>query len=63
MPMTAKDMDKLLKKNGFEEVSQRGSHLKLRNRSTGYTVTVPMHSGDLKKGLERAILKGTGLNK
>lgn len=32
MPMTPKEMIKHLKKNGFEEVSQNGSHLKLKTR-------------------------------
>lgn len=30
MPMTPKEMIKLLKKNGFEEVSQNGSHVKMK---------------------------------
>ena len=29
MPMTPKEMIRHLKKNGFEEVSQNGSHVKL----------------------------------
>ena len=57
MPMTPKEMIKLLKKNGFEEVSQNGSHLKLKNPATGRTVIVPYHSKAMKKGLEQAILK------
>lgn len=31
------------------------------NRDTGRIVTVPMHTGDLKKGLEQAILKEAGI--
>ena len=31
MPMTPKEMIRHLKKNGFEEVSQNGSHVKLKN--------------------------------
>lgn len=54
-------MVKLLKKNGFEEISQNGSHVKLKNPETGRTVVVPYHSKDLKKGLEQAILKQAGL--
>ena len=49
MPMTPKEMVKLLKKNGFEEISQNGSHVKLNNSETGRTVIVPYHSKDLKK--------------
>ena len=57
MPMTPQEMIKLLKKNGFEVVSQNGSHIKLKNIQTNKTVIVPYHSRDLKKGLEQTILK------
>ena len=35
MPMTPKEMIKHLKENGFEEVSQNGPHIKLKNPTTG----------------------------
>ena len=61
MPMTSREMISYLKKNGFEVISQNGSHMKLKNPQTGRTVIVPYHSKDLKKGLEQAILKQAGL--
>lgn len=61
MPMTPQEMIKLLKKNGFEIISQNGSHVKLKNAEAGKTIIVPYHSKDLKKGLEQAILKQAGL--
>ena len=61
MPITPKQMIKLLKKNGFKEVSQNGSHVKLNNSETGKQVIVPYHSKTMKKGLEQAILKEAGL--
>ena len=57
MPMTPKEMVRLLKKNGS------GSHLKLINHETGKRTVVPVHGKDLKKGLEKAILKQAGLSK
>lgn len=64
MPMTARQMIKLLKQNGFEELRQNGtSHLIMINRQTGITVPVPMHTGDLKRGTEQKILKDAGLKK
>ena len=60
MPMTSREMISLLKKNGFEIVSQNGSHVKMRNPSTGKQTIIPRH-GELKKGLELAILKQTGV--
>lgn len=61
MPMTPKEMIKLLKKNGFEIISQNGSHVKMRNPLTGTQTIVPYHSKTLKKGLEQEILKQAGL--
>ena len=61
MPMTPREMIKLLKQNGFEEVSQNGSHVKLKNPQTGVQTIVPYHNKAMKKGLEQAILKQAGL--
>ena len=61
MPMTPKQMVRLLKKNGFEIINQNGSHIKMRHTITGRQTEVPMHCKDLKKGLENAILKQAGL--
>lgn len=61
MPMTSIEMIKYLKKNGFESVSQNGSHVKMKNARTGKTVIVPYHSKDLKRGMEQSILKQAGL--
>ncbi len=61
MPMTSREMIKLLSQNGFEKVSQNGSHVKMKNRETGKQVIVPYHTKALKKGMEQAILKEAGL--
>ncbi len=61
MPLTPKEIIKLLKKHGFSIVSQNGSHIKLKNKHTGKQTIVPYHSKPLKKGLEQAILKQAGL--
>lgn len=61
MPMTAREIIKLLKENGFEEISSNGSHRKLFNSRTNKTVIVPYHSKELKKGTEQGILKEAGL--
>lgn len=59
MPLTAKQMLKLLKDNGFVVVSQNGSHIKLVKDNN--TIILPYHCKDLKKGLEQSILKQAGL--
>ena len=61
--MSAKEMVKFLKKNGFKKVGQRNSHLKMYNSVTNKTTTVPMHRVDLPKETEQAILKETWLKK
>lgn len=61
MPMTSREMISTLKKNGFEVISQNGSHVKMNNPTSNKTVIVPYHCKDLKKGLEQAILKQAGL--
>ena len=61
MPMKPKEMIKLLQKNGFMIERSNGSHHFLRNPQTGKTTTVPLHSKDLKVGLENKILKDAGL--
>ena len=50
MPMTPKEMVRLLKKNGFVEIRQKGSHLMMINYEIGKQTTVPMHRKDLSKG-------------
>jgi len=60
MPMTPKEMIRHLKRNGFEKITQNGSHIKMRNQN-GITVIVPYHSKTLKRGIEQAILKQANL--
>lgn len=48
-----------LTKLGFVEVSQRGSHLKLRN-DAGRTVIIPLHD-ELARGTLRSILRQADL--
>lgn len=61
MPMKPREMIRLLKENGFIEISQNGSHKKMYKADTKTTVIVPMHSKELKRGTEQAILKDAGI--
>lgn len=63
MPITPKQMVKFLKDHGFEEISQKGSHLKMRNPETGRQTEVPMHAKDIPPGTEKSILRQAGLKK
>ena len=61
--MTAKEVLKMLHKNGWEEVPNRtkGSHVQLKHPSKPGKVTIPMHSGDIPPGTLNSILKQAGL--
>lgn len=61
MPMTSKQMEKLLLQNGFIFQRQKGSHRVYYNPQNKRTVILPMHGTDLKKGTEQQILKDAGL--
>ncbi len=61
MTMKPKDMIKELENNGFIEIRSNGSHRFFRNPESGKTTTVPYHSRELPKGLEKAIRKQAGI--
>lgn len=50
-----------LQKNGFVKMSQNASHVKMKNPDTSKQVIVPLHSKEMKKGLEQVILKQAGI--
>jgi predicted RNA binding protein YcfA (HicA-like mRNA interferase family) len=56
MPLSGKEMAKLFRAKGFVEVKGqgKGSHIKLRKGNK--VIIVPGHR-ELKKGMERALLK------
>jgi predicted RNA binding protein YcfA (HicA-like mRNA interferase family) len=60
MPHKAKEVLRALKRAGFEERRQSGSHLVLRHED-GRQTYLPMHTGDLPAGTFRSILKQAGL--
>jgi predicted RNA binding protein YcfA (HicA-like mRNA interferase family) len=62
--LKSKEIEGLLSRAGFIQVSQKGSHRKWRNSETGKQVIVPYHQGkDLPVGTLMSIIKGSGLSK
>jgi predicted RNA binding protein YcfA (HicA-like mRNA interferase family) len=59
--MTAREVLKLLYKDGWFEYEQNGSHIQLKNPTKKGRVTVPNHKGDLKKSTLHSIFKQAGL--
>jgi len=57
--VTAKHLVRALKKLGFHEVRQKGSHLQLKRGNL--LVTVPVHGGDVSREVLRSILRQTRL--
>lgn len=57
--MKDKDLLKLLLKNGWQDVRQRGTHHRLVKGDKFEVIAV--HGKDMPKGLLNAILKRTGL--
>lgn len=58
VPMTAQEAIRRLKREGWIEVRQAGSHKQFVK--DGKRITVPDHRGDLKPGVERDIRKRAG---
>jgi predicted RNA binding protein YcfA (HicA-like mRNA interferase family) len=56
MPFTPREVIAKLKRAGFEEVRQTGSHLFLRH-ADGRLTFVSIHRGDIPLGTMRKILK------
>ncbi|MBI2302453.1 MAG: type II toxin-antitoxin system HicA family toxin [Armatimonadetes bacterium] len=60
--VTGQELVAALRRAGFEEVRQRGSHHVLRHPD-GRTTVVPLHAGDtVGPGLVRKILRDTKLS-
>lgn len=54
---TARELERLLSRYGFVLISQKGSHRKWRNMSSGHQVIIPSHGGrNLPLGTLRNIL-------
>ena len=56
------ELIRLLETRGFEQVGQKGSHVKMRSPDD-VTVVVPVHAGrNIKPGLLLAILNKAGID-
>lgn len=59
--MTAREILKILHKDGWYEVNQEGSHVQLKHPVKTGKVTVPKHSGDIAPGTLKRIYQQAGL--
>ena len=60
--LSSEEIVKILLTNGFEFVSQRGSHRKYRNVS-GETVIVPAGRKQMPRGTALSIIRQSGLDR
>lgn len=59
--MTFKDIEKLLKRDGWYYYNTVGSHMQYKHTVKKGKVTIPKHNGDIPKGTYNSILKQAGL--
>jgi len=60
--LTAREVIRALEHAGFREARTSGSHVRLIHASEpARKVTVPVHTGDLKRGTLRAIIAQAGM--
>jgi len=56
-----RELLKVLKNDGWQEIAQKGSHLQLEHPTKKGKVTVPIHGGDIPKGTLNSIMKQAGI--
>jgi predicted RNA binding protein YcfA (HicA-like mRNA interferase family) len=62
-PVTARELIRFLKSQGFVEDRQSGGHLTLWHEAKAVSVTIPIHTGvDIGRGLAVRILKDAGFS-
>jgi len=59
--VTAKKMCKIVEACGFRKIRQKGSHI-FYSDDGGNSTVVPLHNGDLKRGLIHGILNDLNLS-
>ena len=62
-PLKSREVVSVLKKLGFRERRQTGSHLIFRHDQTGKIIPVPIHGNkDAKTGTLRSIIRQSGVS-
>jgi predicted RNA binding protein YcfA (HicA-like mRNA interferase family) len=62
--MKSSQLYRILTKDGWYAVSQKGSHVKMRHETKEGIIIFPNHgSSEIGKGLEKKILKDAGIKK
>ncbi len=56
-----REIDKLLRKNGWRPVRSKGSHQQYQKDGINKNLTVPNHPGDIPFFVVKNVLKGAGI--
>lgn len=59
--MRFREVEKIISKDGWYEVKQKGSHHQYKHPSKPGKVTIPEHNGDINMDTVKSILKQAGL--
>ena len=59
--MNSRDLERILKADGWRAVSQTGSHRHFKHPFKSGKVTVPQHKGDIPVSTVKSILKQAGI--
>lgn len=59
--MRAREMEKIILKDGWYFVRQVGSHRHYKHPTKPGKITIPYHTGDIDRGTADSILKQAGL--
>jgi len=60
--MNSRDLIKLVEKDGWFKVAQKGSHTQFKHKTKKGRVTIPHPKKDLPIGTTKSILKQAGIN-
>ncbi len=63
MPLSAKELEKILLDDGWIPIGQKGSHRHYVHPVKKGKITIPFHGGTIKRGTEKEILKQAGLRR
>lgn len=59
--MIFREVEKMLKADGWYQVKQKGSHHQYKHPTKPGKVTIPEHHGDINKDTVKSILRQAGL--
>ena len=59
--MTAREVMKILRRDGWYKINQEGSHVQFRHPSKSGKVTVSIYAGDIPPATLNSIFKQAGL--